>query len=66
MDQLLKVKDILPRLKMSKPAFYRCPDLMKIRIKIGRSSFWSEQAIEEWITAQRKLAVQDHAQVTTQ
>jgi predicted DNA-binding transcriptional regulator AlpA len=55
-DELLKLPHVLSTLKVSKAGFYQIDELVKLRIKIGRSSYWSKLAIQEWIARKREQA----------
>jgi predicted DNA-binding transcriptional regulator AlpA len=51
-DQWLKVEEVCAITKMSKPHLYRS-SLGALRINIGRSSFWSELAVQRWMAEQQ-------------
>jgi predicted DNA-binding transcriptional regulator AlpA len=50
-DRWLKAKEVCAITGMSKAALYRS-SLAQLRIKIGRSSFWSELAVQRWMREQ--------------
>jgi predicted DNA-binding transcriptional regulator AlpA len=56
-DQALKAKQVCVIVRMSKPALYRS-DLGRLRYKVGRSSFWSERVVLEWIRRKSEEAAQ--------
>jgi predicted DNA-binding transcriptional regulator AlpA len=55
-NQLLKLDEVLALLHTNRASFYRGHPLVKCRIKMGRSSFWSKQLVLDWIKQQQEEA----------